>query len=110
LLIFIREFKGVKLPPARCKSSDTHDGFSGAERSARSMKMELLEDFYVEELKHILDAEKQLTKALPRMAQAAASPELKKAFRRACPGYRVADSAAERNLPAPRRASQAQKM
>ena len=34
------------------------------------MKMELLEDFYIEELKDVLDAEKQLTKALPRMADA----------------------------------------
>lgn len=44
------------------------------------MKMELMEDFYVEELKDILDAEKQLTKALPRMAEAASSPELREAF------------------------------
>jgi ferritin-like metal-binding protein YciE len=44
------------------------------------MKMELMEDFYIEELKDILDAEKQLTKALPKMAQAAKSPELRQAF------------------------------
>jgi len=44
------------------------------------MKMELLEDFYIEELKDVLDAEKQLTKALPRMAEAATSPELREAF------------------------------
>ena len=44
------------------------------------MKMELMEDFYIEELKDILDAEKQLAKALPRMAGAATSPELKEAF------------------------------
>ena len=42
--------------------------------------MELLEDFYIEELKDILDAEKQLTKALPKMAQAAQSEQLKAAF------------------------------
>jgi ferritin-like metal-binding protein YciE len=44
------------------------------------MKLELMEDFYIEELKDILDAEKQLTKALPRMAEAATSPELRQAF------------------------------
>jgi ferritin-like metal-binding protein YciE len=45
-----------------------------------AMKMELLEDYYIEELKDVLDAEKQLTKALPRMAEAASAPELKEAF------------------------------
>jgi len=44
------------------------------------MKMEMLEDFYIEELKDILDAEKRLTKALPKMAQAAQDPQLKEAF------------------------------
>ena len=44
------------------------------------MRMELLEDFYIEELKDVLDAEKQLTKALPRMAEAATASELKEAF------------------------------
>jgi ferritin-like metal-binding protein YciE len=44
------------------------------------MKLELMEDFYIEELKDIFDAEKQLTKALPRMAEAATSPELREAF------------------------------
>lgn len=44
------------------------------------MKMELMEDFYIEELKDTLDAEKQLVKALPQMIEAAVSPELKQAF------------------------------
>jgi ferritin-like metal-binding protein YciE len=44
------------------------------------MKIELMEDFYIEELKDTLDAEKQLLKALPQMARAAVSPELKAAF------------------------------
>jgi hypothetical protein len=44
------------------------------------MKLELMEDFYIEELKDILDAEKQLVKALPKMAEAATSPELRDAF------------------------------
>jgi len=45
------------------------------------MKLELMEDFYIEELKDALDAEKQLTKALPRMAHAASSPALREAFK-----------------------------
>ena len=44
------------------------------------MKMELLEDFYIEELKDILDGEKQLLKALPKMAEAAQAPELRESF------------------------------
>lgn len=44
------------------------------------MKLELFEDFYIEELKDIYDAEKQLLKALPLMAQAAQSQELRDAF------------------------------
>ena len=44
------------------------------------MKLELLEDFYIEELRDILDAEKQLLKAMPRMAEAATAPELREGF------------------------------
>ena len=44
------------------------------------MHAELIEDFYIEELNDIRDAEKQLLKMLPRMAQAATSPDLKTTF------------------------------
>lgn len=43
-------------------------------------KMKTLEDFLIEELKDLYSAEKQLTKALPKMAKAAASDELRQAF------------------------------
>lgn len=43
-------------------------------------KMKNLEDFLMDELKDLYSAEKQLTKALPKMAKAATSPELKQAF------------------------------
>jgi ferritin-like metal-binding protein YciE len=43
-------------------------------------KLESLEDLFLEELRDIYHAEKQLTKALPKMAKAASSPELKTAF------------------------------
>jgi ferritin-like metal-binding protein YciE len=39
-----------------------------------------LHDAFVEELRDTYDAEKQLTKALPKLAKAASSPELRKAF------------------------------
>jgi Mn-containing catalase len=44
--------------------------------------MNLLEEVLVEQLQDILHAEKQLVKALPRMARAARNPELKRAFQR----------------------------
>ena len=44
-------------------------------------KLKTLEDFFIEELKDLYSAEKQLTKALPKMAKAANSQELKDAFR-----------------------------
>jgi ferritin-like metal-binding protein YciE len=44
------------------------------------MSVENLQDLFLHELKDILDAERQLTKALPKMAKAAESEELKAAF------------------------------
>ena len=44
------------------------------------MAAENLHDLFVEELRDIYDAEKQLTKALPKMAKAAQSEELRAAF------------------------------
>ncbi len=44
------------------------------------MKMEQLQDLFLAELKDVYHAEKQLVKALPKMAKASSSPELKEAF------------------------------
>jgi ferritin-like metal-binding protein YciE len=44
------------------------------------MKMKNLEDLFVHELKDLYSAEKQLVKALPKMAKAASSDELRSAF------------------------------
>jgi ferritin-like metal-binding protein YciE len=41
---------------------------------------EMLRDAFIEELKDAYDGEKQLTKALPKMAKAATSPDLRTAF------------------------------
>ncbi len=46
------------------------------------MKLNTLESLFVEELKDLYDGEKQITKALPRMAKAATSRELTTAFER----------------------------
>src|SRR5436853_7922693 len=44
------------------------------------MSMKTLQDLFVDEVKDVYDAEHQLTKALPKMAKAAASADLKAAF------------------------------
>jgi ferritin-like metal-binding protein YciE len=44
------------------------------------MKLENLHDLLVHELKDLYSAEKQLTRALPKMAKAACSAQLKEAF------------------------------
>lgn len=45
-----------------------------------AMATENLQELFVEELRDIYDAEKQLTKALPKMAKAAESDDLRSAF------------------------------
>jgi ferritin-like metal-binding protein YciE len=44
------------------------------------MKLSNLRDLFVAELQDLYDAENQITKALPKMAKTASSPELKRAF------------------------------
>jgi ferritin-like metal-binding protein YciE len=44
------------------------------------MTLDTLKDLYVSQLKDLYSAEKQLTEALPKMAQAATHPQLQKAF------------------------------
>jgi ferritin-like metal-binding protein YciE len=39
-----------------------------------------LHDAFIDELRDTYDAERQLTKALPKLAKAAASPDLRDAF------------------------------
>src|SRR3954471_2776965 len=45
------------------------------------MELDTLKDLYVDELKDLYSAEKQLVRALPKMAKAANDPELQQAFR-----------------------------
>ena len=44
------------------------------------MQSDSLRDLYVEELRDVLNAEKQLTQALPKMAEASTNEELRAAF------------------------------
>ena len=46
------------------------------------MKVESLQELLVEQLHDLYDAEQRLTKALPKMAKAATSPDLKAAFKK----------------------------
>lgn len=46
------------------------------------MELETLKDLYVEELKDLWSAEKQIIKGLAKMTKAATHPELKQAFQR----------------------------
>jgi Domain of unknown function (DUF892) len=45
-----------------------------------NMPVRTVQDLFVEELRDIYHAERQITKALPKMARAASNPELKQAF------------------------------
>lgn len=45
------------------------------------MQLETLKDLYVEELKDLYNAEKQIVKALPKLIKATKHPELKAAFK-----------------------------
>jgi ferritin-like metal-binding protein YciE len=44
------------------------------------MKLDSLHDLYVSELRDLYDAEERITKALPKLAEAANSPDLRSAF------------------------------
>jgi ferritin-like metal-binding protein YciE len=45
-----------------------------------SMKLESMEDLFLDQIKDLYSAETQIVKALPKMSKAASSPELKEAF------------------------------
>jgi ferritin-like metal-binding protein YciE len=49
-------------------------------KKERLMKLESLRDLLIEQVQDIYDAENRITKALPKMAKAATSPQLKRAF------------------------------
>ena len=67
--------------PRNSKSTSTSTrGRSSAKAAAPYNEESKLKELFVEELKDIYSAEKQLTKALPKMAKAATTEELRNAF------------------------------
>src|SRR5436189_4785420 len=44
------------------------------------MRIETMEDLFIEQIQDLYDAEEQLVKALPKMAEAATSSDLRSAF------------------------------
>ena len=50
-------------------------------RNPHTMELETLKDLYIHELKDLHSAEKQLTRALPKMAKAATNEQLAKGFK-----------------------------
>src|SRR5205807_9535530 len=54
--------------------------FRNQPRERDRMKLDTLRTLYIEELRDLYNAESQLLKALPKMAKAASSEELKNAF------------------------------
>src|SRR6476646_9104956 len=66
-------------PPKECLLPE--GGFPNPHRrEERLMEMESLHELYVDELKDLYSAEKQIVKALPKMVKNATNPELKEAF------------------------------
>ena len=66
-----------RLPASKSVASGR---FSALKTTNSPMKLETLRDLLVEQLQDLYDAEKRITKALPKMAKAATSTELKAAF------------------------------
>jgi ferritin-like metal-binding protein YciE len=57
-----------------------YDGWQKLSPAEEKMSVENLQELFVEELKDLYSAEKQITKALPKMIKGATSPNLKEAF------------------------------
>jgi len=59
----------------------TYDRITVSQRIVPAMKLNTLKDLYIHELKDLYSAEKQIIKALPKMAKAATSQELAAGFK-----------------------------
>src|SRR5688500_2349534 len=70
----------AKSKTTRAKQSNRSQASGKASTKSADTQGSMLEDYFTDALKDIYWAEKALTKALPRMAKAATSNELKKAF------------------------------
>jgi ferritin-like metal-binding protein YciE len=72
------------MKPRRSTSRDTVNRRASSQRKESSNQMDSgqndLHELFLDEFADIYNAEKQLTKALPKMAKAAKTPELRQAF------------------------------
>lgn len=57
-----------------------HIQITGGKRTSPAMKLQSLTDLYIHQLKDLYSAEKQLIKALPKMAKAATNEQLRAGF------------------------------
>jgi len=73
----MRSFFGARRNPAREQS---RRAIKLNNQTGENMKLDTLKKLYVEELRDVYNAEQQLVKALPKMAKAASSDELREAL------------------------------
>ena len=76
--MFYRE-NGIEMGVCRM-DTDVRCGFDRLKIGELPMKENALKELYIDELRDIYNAENQLTKALPKMAKAATSDELRAGF------------------------------
>src|SRR6476469_1379592 len=74
------EFGGTHLASFHSTGLDSSGRPRALAKRRTDMALGTLHDLYVEELRDLYSAENQLLKALPKMAKAATTPELKAAF------------------------------
>jgi ferritin-like metal-binding protein YciE len=73
----MRSFFGAPRNPAR---EESRRAIKLENQTGENMKLDTLKKLYVEELRDVYNAEQQLVKALPKMAKAASSDELREAL------------------------------
>jgi ferritin-like metal-binding protein YciE len=66
--------------PHSLSASNGNERQSIPSEKGQTMSVESIEELFIDELKDLYSAEKQITKSLPKMAKASSSPELKAAF------------------------------
>jgi ferritin-like metal-binding protein YciE len=71
---------GERRSSLRERVDSARNSRTGTSKSRENMKLDTLKKLYVEELRDVYNAEQQLVKALPKMAKAASSDELREAF------------------------------
>src|SRR5438046_6165377 len=76
----ISELANHQIHQSRFTKSPNHQIRRFTYKERAMAETQTLHDAFLDELKDAYDAEKQLTKALPKLAKASTSPELRQAF------------------------------